>query len=331
MIGLKNKIVAITGATGHLGTAIVLLALDRGFKVRALYRSTKPNIEHEDLTWFKGDLSVSSLELFLASANAVIHCAAKISVHGDPDGSVKQTNIGGTTNLMEAAQSIPSIRIVHVSSTHAATEFPKDEDYNEERALKSEDSAAYDFSKAQSERVVNDWVQNKNANALIVRPSSMLGQPDLRPSLLGTALLDLYKGKLPALTSGGYDFVDVRDVAAACLNAVTMGRPGETYLLTGKYYDLHELSNVIHELGGAKPPRVIKITWLLPLLPLVNLYAKITRKSAPFTREGLVTLQNAHPNMSHEKAKTELRYNPRNIESSVQDLIDWWKEQKLIQ
>jgi dihydroflavonol-4-reductase len=329
MIGIKDQIVAITGATGHLGTAIVLLALDRGFKVRALYRNGKPGIEHENLSWIKGDLSVASLELFLASANAIIHCAAKISIHGDADGSVKLTNIGGTKNLMEAARSNPTLRIVHVSSTHAATEFPQDEVYNEERPLKSEDAAAYDFSKAESERIVNEYVQNTNANALIVRPSSMLGPPDLRPSLLGAALLGLYKGELPALTSGGYDFVDVRDVAAACLNAVTMGRAGETYILTGRYYDLHELSQLIHELGGSKPPRIIKITWLLHLLPFVNLYSRITGKAAPFTREGLVTLQNGH-NMSHEKAKRELRYNPRNIESSVQDLIEWWKDQNLI-
>ncbi len=326
----KEYILAITGATGHLGTVILLQALERGFKVRASFRTWKPEIEHENLTWVKGDLSVDSLKELLASANAVIHCAAKISIDGDRDGSVKQTNIQGTRNVLEACLDCPGIRVVHVSSTHAVVEEGKDDLFDEGRPLKSADYAAYDYSKAESERVVHEFIKEHKLHAVIVRPSSIVGPPDFRPSILGASLLDLYLGKLPALTSGGYDFVDVRDVASSCLTAIEKGRTGETYLLTGTFHELKSMGDMIRELGGAKTPRIIPINWLLPLAPAVGLFSKLQGRSSPFTREGLLTLRNAHPNMSHEKARAELNHRPRETKEALQDLVAWWKSKNMI-
>jgi dihydroflavonol-4-reductase len=326
----NENTLAITGATGHLGTTILLQALEKGIKVRAAFRSWKPDIQHENLSWIKGDLSVDSIRELLASANAVIHCAAKISIDGDRDGSVKQTNVQGTRNVFEACLQCPGIRIVHVSSTHAIIEEGKDELFDESRPLKSAKYAAYDYSKAESERVVHEFIAAHKLHIVIVRPSSILGLPDYRPSLLGTALLDLYKGKLPALTSGGYDFIDVQDVASSCLTAIDQGRSGETYLLTGTFHELKALGDMIRELGGARTPMIIPINCLLPLAPIVGLFSKLRGKTSPFTRESLLTLRNAHPNMSHEKAQTELNHRPREIKEVVQDLIAWWKSNNMI-
>ena len=54
---------------------------------------------------------------------------------------------------------------------------------------------------------------------------------------MGQVLIDLYKGKLPFVFDGGFDFCDCRDVANAIINATSMGLPGESYLLGGKWHN----------------------------------------------------------------------------------------------
>lgn len=324
------KTIAVTGASGHLGTAITLEALSRGLKVRAGYSSYKPDIEHENLTWVKGDLSPGPLNELFSGVEGIIHSAAKISVHGDRDGSVKKTNVDGTANVIEACRQLESHRLVHVSSSSTLEEYPHDQPFDETRPLKGPDASAYEYSKALSEKLVLEAVRSEQLNAVIVRPSGMFGPPDLRQSKIGSMLLEIYLGKMPALISGGYDFVDMRDVAIGTVNALTQGQSGETYLLTGYYLELKTIANLLHSIGGAKVPITIPVSLLMTLLPLVRLFSYFTGSADSFTKEGLSTFRDGHPAMSSDKARTELGYQPRPINESLLDLLSWWKETGLV-
>jgi protein-S-isoprenylcysteine O-methyltransferase Ste14 len=58
------------------------------------------------------------------------------------------------------------------------------------------------------------------ADIVTVNPTGIIGPYDFRPSRMGEVLLDLYHRRLPGLVAGGFDWVDVRDVAASTLAAV---------------------------------------------------------------------------------------------------------------
>ncbi len=324
------KRIAITGASGHLGTAIVNELLNQeDIEIRAQFHSQHPPITGNNLTWIKGDLSLKSLNELIAGCDYVIHSAALISITGPQKGKVFETNVNGTKRVVEVCQTNKVKRLVHVSSSHALMETPASGVYDETRPYKKESDFAYDFSKATAEQFVLETVKKTDLDAFIVRPSSMMGPFDYKPSLLGAAIFDISRRKVPAMIKGGYNFVDVRDVAKAIVSSLDQAQKGETYNLTGTYFEMKELSKIVATIAGVKPPR-----WMVPdfvikiALPFIALQTKISKKQPKFTKESLHALKHGHRNMSNAKAKEILGLQTRPIEESISDLLKWFSEQK---
>jgi len=322
--------IAITGASGHLGTAIVNELLNKdGIEVTAQYHTQHPPISGSNLTWIQGDLSKSSLEELIKNSDYVIHCAALISISGPQNGKVHETNVNGTKRVVEMCIENKVKRLVHVSSTHALQEIPADEVYDEKRPYKTAIDFAYDFSKARAEKYVLEIVRSGRLDALIVRPSSMLGPCDYKPSLLGAAIWDISKRKVPAMVKGGYNFVDVRDVAKAVVNSIEKGVKGESYNLTGTYFEMKDLANIISSIAGVKPPRIIVPNFVIQVaIPFIALQMKLTKKQPKFTKESILVLKHGHRMMSNEKAKTILGLKTRPIEESLRDLLRWFNQSR---
>ncbi len=193
----------------------------------------------------------------------MINCAAIISIDGDPGGIVFKTNTIGPENLLAISKINGVRRIIHVSSVHATVEQPLSRSFDETRPYKTSASYAYDFSKARAEQIVLSEVNKSQLEIVVVRPSAVIGPFDFKPSKLGHALLDFYRERMAALPAGGYNFVDVRDVAGSIIAAIDQAKNGEVYLLTGKYYTLKELAQIIHQVTGKKMPPLV-----LPLLAI---------------------------------------------------------------
>ncbi len=67
-------------------------------------------------------------------------------------------------------------------------------------------------------------VREQGLDASIVFPGGLCGPNDLAGGSVTQLLIDACRGRLPAGVDGGYDFVDVRDVAAGCIAAAEKGR-----------------------------------------------------------------------------------------------------------
>ena len=84
--------IAVTGASGHLGNTVCRTLLEQGFAVRAFFHSDKKALENLNVELVQGDiLNPADVEKLLLGCDAVIHCAAVISIHGDPTGIVFKT------------------------------------------------------------------------------------------------------------------------------------------------------------------------------------------------------------------------------------------------
>jgi nucleoside-diphosphate-sugar epimerase len=146
---------AMTGATGFVGSHLVDAALAAGHDVVALTRRDQP--ERERLTWVRGDLGErSALEQLVVDADALIHVAGVISAQ--TAGAFDKGNVEGTLTMLAAATAAGVRRFVHVSSL--AAREPK--------------LSLYGASKCKGEELVHgsglDWA--------IVRPPAVYGPGD---------------------------------------------------------------------------------------------------------------------------------------------------------
>ena len=99
----------------------------------------------------------------------------------------------------------------------------------------------------------------RDRDAVVVHPSGILGPYDNSGNHLVQMVKDYLTGKLPACVKGGYDFVDVRDVAYGCLTAAERGKTGECYILSNRHYEVRDVLRIARTVCGGRR---------LPVLPM---------------------------------------------------------------
>jgi dihydroflavonol-4-reductase len=221
-------------------------------------------------------------------------------------------------------------RLVHFSTIHVFSDNPRNETVTEARALvDGEYHAIYDTSKAAGQRIVLKGVE-QGLDAVIVNPTAVIGPNDFKISRMGEVLMDIYNNRYPLLIDGGYDWVDVRDVAIGAVAAEQHGKSGECYLLSGHRVDLPDFAALVGELSGRKTPTGAIPLWLASVVAAFNLaYGLIVGKTPKFTPEGIRALR-LHRSISHQKATEELGYAPRPFRETVRDSIAWFREAGLL-
>jgi dihydroflavonol-4-reductase len=321
----EAKILSITGGTGHLGHCLIKMLLQQGFTIKALYNSNLPVFNHPKLTWLKGDITVpNTFKDFLENSNTLIHSAALISIGDKNENEVYLTNVIGTENLIKACTN-RHVKMIYISSSAAVVETKGNEVFNENRPYKKQQGFAYDYSKATAEQKILDAVRSKNMKAFIIRPTAIIGPPDFRPSQFGQTILDMADYKMPIITKGGYNLVDVRDVSQTIINSIDLGRSGEIYLISGTYLKVKQIAKI------ANPNKffaTLSINFLIALLPLINCYKKMFGLPWPITKGSLITLKLAPKNMDNTKAIKELKHSSRPISETINELIIWFRKEK---
>lgn len=117
------RTLALTGATGFIGAALLKRLLNAGWTVRALCRSSPPRCRAEQgrdgLQWVPGCLEDSgSLRGLVDGATAVVHCAG--AIRGTSAAQFNQVNVEGVARLVQAARELhPLPRFVLISSLAA--------------------------------------------------------------------------------------------------------------------------------------------------------------------------------------------------------------------
>lgn len=323
--------IAITGASGHLGASIVRELLEQGHEVRALVRDDQRSIENLNVEKIKGDiLSPETLSSFLKGVDALIHAAAYISIHGGMNGLVHQTNVTGTSNLIKAAIANKVKKMIHFSSIHAFQQEPTHEVLNEKRTYVTKHAFAYDYSKLQGQQLVMD-ANGKGIDTIILNPTAIIGPLDFKPSLLGKSIIDMINGKIPAVIDGGFDFCDARDIAKACCNALVMGRYGENYLLGGKWDSMKNFSKIVGQASGKNIQLKTLPVWMAKAgLPFVKTMAHLQKKEPLYTNEAIAALVSGNRKIVYDKAKIDLGYTSRPLQETMQDTVNWFKQNGFI-
>jgi dihydroflavonol-4-reductase len=319
-------IAAITGATGHVGVTLSRLLLARGHHVRAIVRKDVSALEGLDIEKVAGDVqSLESLTRAFRGAEVVFHAAARISITRTDMAQVAETNIGGTRSVVAACRAAGVRRLVHFSSIEALEPRPLDSPVDEERPfVVARPASPYAISKAQAESEVRRAVA-AGLDAVILNPTAIIGPWDYKPSLLGSAIMSIARGRLPMLVDGGFDWVDVRDVAEAALAAAERAPAGSRYIVGGKWASMAELAQRVCNVTGARMPGLTCPFWIAQAwAPVSAAYSRAVGKTPLFTGYSLSVLR-VYRTVSHERVGRELDYRPRDLEETIGDTCAWFE------
>ena len=326
---VSDPVYIVTGAAGHLGGAVTKTLNDRGKTVYALCLPGERHLpEGKHVKVFSGDVcdTGSIEEIFGSCANetvTVIHCAGIVSIASKFDQKVYDVNVTGTKNIISLCEKYQIKKLVYISSVHAIPELPGTGTITEVTGFSPGDViGAYAKTKAEASQYVLDYAKRGN-DASIIHPAGIVGPGDFGGGHTTQLIIDFYKGGLISGINGGYDFVDVRDVADGIASCCENGRSGECYILSGQYLKVYELLDMLHEITGKKKVKSVLPLWFARLTaPLSEAYYKILRQPPLFTAYSIYTL-NTNANFSSEKAVKELGYTTRPMEQTLADTVKW--------
>lgn len=321
----------VTGATGFLGHTVVHMLANRHKAVTALVLPEDPGAQRlpEGVDIALGDVTdPESLEPVFASLGknaCVIHCAGLICIDTVPGPMVRKVNVEGTRHVVDLCRRYGIRKLVYVSSVHAIPERKDGCAMTEIRDFSPQNvSGEYAKTKAEATAYVLEAAR-QGLNASVVQPSGIVGPQDYAIGSLSSMIISYCKGKLPMGVEGGYDFVDVRDVAAGILACCEKGRPGECYILSAEYVSIRRMLDSLCHISKGNRVKLLAPVWLAKAVsPFAEWVSKL-KKEKPYFTPYAVSVLGSNGLFSHAKAARELGYSPRRFSVTLRDTYHWLK------
>lgn len=290
--------ILVTGATGLVGSHLLLDLVLKGEKVKALKRANSDltyvvNLfsEHagllENIEWKDGDvLDIFSLGELFNGVKQVYHCAAFVSFLPQEAELMLKTNIDGTANVVNLCLENKIEKLCHVSSVAAINRINEDEIIDENTQWKiSKQNSNYAISKYGAEREVRRGIA-EGLNAVIVNPTIIIGRGNWKT---GSTVMfsQVWKG-LKFYTDGTTGFVDVRDVTKAMISLMDSDVSNERFIVNSENLQFKKVFDWIASgLNKPKPSVYVNsflsgIAWRIEAMKnlLFNTHPLITRETA---------------------------------------------------
>ncbi len=254
--------IALTGATGFIGSRVARRLVATGWKIRALTRRTsdRSRLSGLDIRWVEGALEdVDSLRRLVHGVRAVVHCAG--AVRGATQDHFNRLNVDGVARLVHAAiEQHPLPRFLLISSL----------------AAREPELSPYAASKRQGEAVLAASAGQMPWMAL--RPPAVYGPgekemlPLLRWMARGIAFF-------PGSVDGRFSMLYVDDLAEAALKWLHDGHFSKAvFELHDGHPDGYSWQDVIDTVGHLTAKRVHCVpVALIVLKALAGLNLKAAR------------------------------------------------------
>lgn len=320
--------VLVTGATGFAGGHLALRLRRLGHPVRALVRPTA-KVDHlraAGVELVEGDLRrAADVAKAARGASRIYHIAAVYRTASHPDSYYREVNVGGTINVLEAAQKHGVGRVIHCSTVGVHGDV-KEVPCTEDTPFNPGD--IYQETKLEGELKAREAFKG-GLPGVVFRPAGMYGPGDLR-------FLKLFRsvnaGRFIMFGPGTtwYHVVYADDLTdGILLCGEHPAALGGTFIIAGEHWTtLDEWVGEIARSLGAPPPR-----WRLPYWPLAAGAVLCEAACKPFGIEPPLYPRRAaffikHRAFSIERAKNVLGYAPRiALAEGVRRTTAWYVEQ----
>ncbi|MFZ4928892.1 NAD-dependent epimerase/dehydratase family protein [Chryseobacterium sp. Mn2064] len=316
------KKVCVTGATGLLGTNVIIKLLQNGYSVIALVRKKSNWLgeENKNLKLVETDL-LSDLSVFLTDVYCIIHIAAETRQNLLSYDEYRKVNYETVVNLFTHAERMGVKRFLFVSTANTLG-FGNTAFWGTEKAPQ-----LYPFTHsfyAQSKLAAEDYLikNRKNTEVVIVNPTFMIGAYDSKPSS-GKIIFWAWKKNIVFYPKGGKNFVHVEDAASGILNAVEKGKNGEKYLLTNENLSYKEFFDKVNRITNQNPIMIAIPNMVLSFVGLMGDGLRKLKIKTNLSSSNMKALQICNY-YSNQKSIEELGIQYQSIDKAVEDAVQYF-------
>jgi dihydroflavonol-4-reductase len=314
--------VLITGGTGLLGFEVCKqLSQDTIYDINCLVRKVSTKLPSNVKQHIGDLLDINSINEALKGVDIVIHAAAMVSFQGKDKKELFETNMEGTSNLVNSCDINKTAKFIHVSSV-AAIGKPSNVLDSEETVIVDENfkwqdsplNSLYGKSKYLAELEV--WrAHAEGLKVVIVNPSVILGEGAWTKS--STQLFNYINKGNKFYTQGSINYIDVQDVAKSIIYLMKSNIEGERFILnTGKLSFKEFFDKVAIGLNKKSPNILLKRTYMEILWRLEKLRSLLTGSSPLITKETSLTAR-SNVYFNNQKIKKVLPFTFNDIDATI--------------
>jgi dihydroflavonol-4-reductase len=324
------KRVLLTGANGFLGNNLVRELTGRGYTVHAfIQEGADPSIlDGLDVIRFSGDLlKPDTLRKSIEGCDYIIHSAGLTTINPAKVPMARLVNVEGTRRILDLALEYGVKRVVHVGTSNTFGFGSKTKPGNETSPFSSGHYGLdYITTKLEAHNLALSYFRNHGLPIIIVNPTFMIGPNDPGPSS-NLMIKQIVDRKLPGYCPGGRNFASVKDNCIAIVNALTMGKPGESYILGNRNMNYKEFYALIGKVTGAKTPWVYLPAFLIkPMGAVLSGMAAIFPRFHSDVNLSIAKIACDEQFFSSDKAIRELQLPQSPIEDAIWDSFVWLRD-----
>lgn len=317
---LEENMIFVTGATGHIGNNVVRQLLLEHQEVTCLVRSKGIALWDIPTKVVLGDIfDPLFLAQHLRPSDTLIHCAGVIDVFAKDATRSEEANVTGTKIIGEYC-SQNAIYLLFISSVDAIAKTkhqtaivePSDFDL-------SKYHNHYSLVKAKGAMMIQELMDQSKLEGAIVYPSAVVGVHDYKPSLVGKELVKAMKHKVLFSVKGGYNFIDVQDVAKAITSIVREKLTG-SYILAAHVWSISQMYRFVSSWQG-------KRKWIITV---PNVIARsFLWMSKSYSKTMLDAIEDSS-NYQNTKMLEAISFQPRLLEETLSDTLHFLQKTYLL-
>lgn len=319
----------VTGASGFIGSSVVRKLLLRGREVRCYVEpgADRRNLEGLDVEIVEGDVNDrSKIGGALQGCDALYHLAAIYKLWLKDPSLIYEVNVEGGKTVLWAAYKANLRKVVYTSSI-AAIGFRED-------GQPSDETVAFNTWELSNAYIRSKWLSERDALRFaaeglpltVVCPAFPFGERDIAPTPTGKFVVQALRGAVPGYLSGGFNCVDVDDVAETHVLAEEKGRVGERYLAAGHNVTYEEFYRLVTDVAGLKsitrklPGKVLQaIGWA------AEQYANRVSKKEPLITYKAALWASRNVWFDNGKARRELGMPVTPLRDTVERSVRWFR------
>ena len=321
----EGRSAAVTGAGGFIGGAICRGLAAEGARVTAIDvdPATEQRVANTAATFAQADITDrAALESAFEDAELVVHAAAYVRDWGTMEEFVR-VNVGGTVNVLDAAESRGASRVLHISSVVVyGYHHPGEQD---EGASHRTYGIPYIDTKSAADAIA------LRRGAIVIRPGDVYGPGSVPWTMRPLELAKAGQLAVPGKGDGQMLPLYIDDLVEAVKLGLLEGEPGSAYTVwDGEPVRFGDYFDRFAALAGSRPARRVPRPLLTALAKGMEAVAAVRGRPPQFSSRA-ATFIDRRGTVSNRRAREELGWEPRvMLDEGLRSTEEWLRTEGLL-